>query len=200
MAYQRKTTDEYQIYGDYGQGFEEVTAAATYKEARQYRGDEGADGRKFVGADRQCDQDEGRDEDGDEGADDAEHDLMMGGDGHDPNGAAEREAKAQALTALLPAGSYDNHLLDNQRLVDDPLLGNPNLNPQVAVNYELGGKLDLADGHRALLLGGAAAASARAIHCAASWEIGGNTSSTSSNNRAALALPLRNTWAICRER
>ena len=26
-------------------------------------------------------------------------------------GAAEREAKAQALTALLPAGSYDNHLL-----------------------------------------------------------------------------------------
>ena len=37
MAYQRKTHDEYQIHGDYGQGFEEVTAAATWKEARQYR-------------------------------------------------------------------------------------------------------------------------------------------------------------------
>ena len=32
------------------------------KETRQYRGDEGADGRKFFGADRQSDQDEGREE------------------------------------------------------------------------------------------------------------------------------------------
>ena len=31
------------------------------KEARKYRGEEGADGRKFFGADRQSDQDEGRD-------------------------------------------------------------------------------------------------------------------------------------------
>jgi len=35
MSYQRKTSDEYQIHGDYGQGFEEVTAATTRKEAKQ---------------------------------------------------------------------------------------------------------------------------------------------------------------------
>jgi len=35
MTYVRKTTDEFQIHGDYGQGFEEVTAAATCKEAKQ---------------------------------------------------------------------------------------------------------------------------------------------------------------------
>lgn len=32
--YRRKTYDEYQIHGDYGQGFEEVTAEATRKEAK----------------------------------------------------------------------------------------------------------------------------------------------------------------------
>ena len=51
-----------------------------------------------------------------------------------------------------------------------------------------------------LLLGGATTCSARAINCAASLEIGGNTSSTSSNSSAAWALPLRNTCAICSER
>ena len=35
MAYVRKTTDEFQVHGDYGSGFEEVTAAATRREARQ---------------------------------------------------------------------------------------------------------------------------------------------------------------------
>jgi hypothetical protein len=48
--------------------------------------------------------------------------------------------------------------------------------------------------------GGATTCSARAIICAASLEIGGNTSSTSSNSSAACALPLRNTCAICSER
>ena len=38
--------------------------------------------------------------------------------------AAQREAKVQALAQILPAGSYDNHLLDNIRDVNDPLLGN----------------------------------------------------------------------------
>ena len=38
--------------------------------------------------------------------------------------AAEREAQVQALAQILPAGSYDNHLLDNSRLVQDELLGN----------------------------------------------------------------------------
>ena len=42
--------------------------------------------------------------------------------------------------------------------------------------------------------------SSRAISCAASVEIGGNTSSTSSNSSATLWLPLRNTWLICSER
>lgn len=34
--YKRKTADEWQVLGDYGQGFELVTAAATKKEANQY--------------------------------------------------------------------------------------------------------------------------------------------------------------------
>ena len=51
-----------------------------------------------------------------------------------------------------------------------------------------------------LPLAGATTCSARAISCAASLEIGGNTSSTSSNSSAACALPLRNTCAICSER
>jgi electron transport complex protein RnfG len=42
---------------------------------------------------------------------------------------AEREAKAQALAQILPAGSYDNHLLDHPRLVFDPLLGNKTPTP-----------------------------------------------------------------------
>ena len=46
----------------------------------------------------------------------------------------------------------------------------------------------------------AATCSARAMICAASLEIGGNTSSTSSNSSAECAVPLRNTCAICSER
>ncbi len=38
--------------------------------------------------------------------------------------AAERAAQVRALGEILPAGSYDNHLLDDTLLVDDPLLGN----------------------------------------------------------------------------
>lgn len=38
--------------------------------------------------------------------------------------AAEREARVAALAQILPAGSYDNHLLDSQVEVHDPLLGN----------------------------------------------------------------------------
>jgi len=34
MAYQRKTRDYWDILGDYGQGFEVVTAETTWKEAR----------------------------------------------------------------------------------------------------------------------------------------------------------------------
>lgn len=34
MTYKRKTRDEYQIHGDYGQGYEEVCAEDTRKEAR----------------------------------------------------------------------------------------------------------------------------------------------------------------------
>lgn len=34
MAYTRKTKDEYQIHGNYGYGWEELTAEETYKEAR----------------------------------------------------------------------------------------------------------------------------------------------------------------------
>jgi electron transport complex protein RnfG len=42
---------------------------------------------------------------------------------------AQREAKVQALAQILPAGSFDNHLLDSVREVDDPLLGNKNASP-----------------------------------------------------------------------
>ena len=35
MAYARKTKDVYQIMGNYGQGFEEVTAEDTLKAARE---------------------------------------------------------------------------------------------------------------------------------------------------------------------
>ena len=42
--------------------------------------------------------------------------------------------------------------------------------------------------------------SARAMNCAASVEIGGNTSSTSSNSSAERAVPFKNTCAICSER
>jgi hypothetical protein len=48
--------------------------------------------------------------------------------------------------------------------------------------------------------GSASLASRREISCAASAEIGGNTSSTSSNSSATLALLFRNTWLICSER
>lgn len=43
--------------------------------------------------------------------------------------AAQREAKVQALAQILPADSYDNHLLDNVRDVNDPLLGNKGPTP-----------------------------------------------------------------------
>ena len=36
---------------------------------------------------------------------------------------AEREAQVRALAEILPAGSYDNHLLDNSLQLSDPLLG-----------------------------------------------------------------------------
>jgi len=39
MAYIRKTRDEWQLWIDYGQGFEEVTAAETYKEIISLRKD-----------------------------------------------------------------------------------------------------------------------------------------------------------------
>lgn len=42
---------------------------------------------------------------------------------------AQREAKVQALAQILPVGSYDNHLLDNSRLVADTLLGNRTATP-----------------------------------------------------------------------
>ncbi|EWS53348.1 hypothetical protein X551_03857 [Methylibium sp. T29] len=42
--------------------------------------------------------------------------------------------------------------------------------------------------------------SSRAISCAASFDSGGNTSSTSSNSNATFGLPFRNTWLICSER
>lgn len=38
--------------------------------------------------------------------------------------AAERAAQVRALGEILPAGSYDNHLLDDSLLVQDRLLGN----------------------------------------------------------------------------
>lgn len=41
MSYKRKTQDEYQVWGNYGQGFEELTAESTRREAnariREYR-------------------------------------------------------------------------------------------------------------------------------------------------------------------
>ena len=37
--------------------------------------------------------------------------------------SAERDAKARALSEILPAGRYDNHLLDQPRSVQSPLLG-----------------------------------------------------------------------------
>lgn len=41
MAYVRKTRDEWQLHGDYGQGFEEITAEETYdgirERLREYR-------------------------------------------------------------------------------------------------------------------------------------------------------------------
>lgn len=52
--------------------------------------------------------------------------------------AAEREAQVQALAQILPAGSYDNHLLDSSRLLQDELLGNRN--PAPAYLATLGGK------------------------------------------------------------
>ncbi|MEO4046730.1 electron transport complex subunit RsxG [Pseudomonas sp. CAU 1711] len=52
--------------------------------------------------------------------------------------AAEREAQVQALAQILPAGSYDNHLLDSSRLVQDELLGNRN--PAPAYLATLGGQ------------------------------------------------------------
>lgn len=36
MPYKRKTRDYWDIQGNYGQGWEVVTAADTWKEARQY--------------------------------------------------------------------------------------------------------------------------------------------------------------------
>ncbi len=42
---------------------------------------------------------------------------------------AEREAQVQALAQILPEGSYDNHLLDSRRLVQDELLGNKSASP-----------------------------------------------------------------------
>lgn len=36
MGYIRKTQDEFQIHGNYGYGYEEVTAANTRKEAKDY--------------------------------------------------------------------------------------------------------------------------------------------------------------------
>ncbi len=36
---------------------------------------------------------------------------------------AEREAQVRALAEILPADSYDNHLLDNSLQLSDPLLG-----------------------------------------------------------------------------
>ena len=37
--------------------------------------------------------------------------------------SAERDAKARALSEILPAGSYDNHLLDNRLELNAPELG-----------------------------------------------------------------------------
>jgi len=37
MAYKRKTKDYWDLEGNYGQGWEVLTAADTFKEIRQYR-------------------------------------------------------------------------------------------------------------------------------------------------------------------
>lgn len=56
MAYVRKTSDEYRILGNYGQGFEEVTAEETYTEARarlrEYRENEPGYSFKLTGPHR----------------------------------------------------------------------------------------------------------------------------------------------------
>ncbi len=51
---------------------------------------------------------------------------------------AEREAQMQALAQILPTDSYDNHLLDSSRLVQDKLLGNKS--PAPAYLATLGGR------------------------------------------------------------
>lgn len=50
--------------------------------------------------------------------------------------AAEREAKNRALSQLLPAGSYDNHLQDSMRLIEDPLLGNKGPSPSYVASLD----------------------------------------------------------------
>ena len=50
--------------------------------------------------------------------------------------AAEREAKNRALGELLPVGSYDNHLQDSMRLIEDPLLGNRNASPSYIASLD----------------------------------------------------------------
>lgn len=42
---------------------------------------------------------------------------------------AREQAQLQALTEILPAGSYDNNLLDSMIVTDDPLLGNRSPQP-----------------------------------------------------------------------
>lgn len=51
---------------------------------------------------------------------------------------AERAARNRALSELLPAGSYDNHLQDAVRVLRDPLLGSEGDNP--AYLASLGGQ------------------------------------------------------------
>lgn len=43
--------------------------------------------------------------------------------------AAQEQAQLQALGQILPPGSYDNNLLNNMIVADDPLLGNRNPQP-----------------------------------------------------------------------
>jgi len=42
---------------------------------------------------------------------------------------AREQAQLQALAEILPAGSYNNNLLDNSLQLDDPMLGNRNPEP-----------------------------------------------------------------------
>lgn len=51
---------------------------------------------------------------------------------------AERAARSRALSELLPAGSYDNHLQDAVRVLRDPLLGSEGDSP--AYLASLGGQ------------------------------------------------------------